>query len=173
MKVSIEVEGQEKLDVALKGAAADLANFRIVARPVSDEIYSIERAQFQTQGQRAGSRWPARSQAYLASLTRLNRSGFRSVAEPLRRTDALFQAVTTRGAPGGVYEESEDSLTLGTSIPYARYHQEGTLRMPQRKIYDLTERDVQGIGRVIKRAYKRPLADRGFDYRGDSGEIPF
>lgn len=178
MNLSIEITGAEKLDFALRGVAEDISDFRKVARPVSDEIYSIVREQFSTQGARAGSKWPKRSDAYLASLTRLNRGGFRSIAEPLRSSDALFRAVTTRGAPGGIYDPQEDSLTLGTNLtsargfPYPRAHQQGGDTLPQRRIYDLTERDVQNIGRVIKRAYREEIADRGFDFV-DAAEIPF
>jgi len=177
--ITIEVQGEKQLDIALRGAAKDLSDFRLVALAVSDEIYSIVREQFATEGGRAGRRWPKRTTAYLDSITRTNRKGFKSLGLPLRSSDALFTAVTTRNAPGGIYDATEEGLTLGTNLksergyPYPIAHQEGRGNNPVRRIYDLTDEDGKRIGRIITKALKGPIQDRGFDYTEDSGEIPF
>jgi len=171
--LSIEVQGDKQLEIALKGVASDLSDFRRAWRPVSDEVYSIVRAQFATEGGRSGNRWPPRAASTLRNITSTNRRGFKSLGLPLRASDAMFLALTTRGAPSGIYQETEDSLTLGTSLPYARLHQTGTRRMPARKLYDPTEDDPKRIGRIIQRSFKKPIEDRGFDYKDDGGEIPF
>jgi phage gpG-like protein len=170
--ITIGVEGQERLERALTGAASDISDYRPHWRAISDEVYSITRNQFATEGGRAGTRWPKRAESTLDRLTSLNRKGFSSLALPLRSTDALFNAVTTRNAPHGIYEERSDSLTLGTSLEYAGYHQTVTRRMPARKIYDLTENDGKRLLSIIKRGLREKIKDRGFDFV-ESGEIPF
>lgn len=48
------------------------------------------------------------------------------------RSGALFQSLTTlRGAPNVV---GNMEATFGTSVRYARFHQDGTFRMPKRRV---------------------------------------
>lgn len=173
--ISMGVEGEEKLQRALTGIARDVSDFRPSWRAVSDEVYSIERNQFATEGSRAGARWPKRSDAYLDRLTALNRRGFTTIAEPLRLTGALYDAVGSRNAPHGIYDEQPESLTLGTDLPYANIHQKGAKngRPPQRKIYDLTEQDASRIMGILKRGLVTKIKDRGFDFVDTGGVIPF
>lgn len=170
--ISIQVSGEERLQRALTGMTGDVSDLRPSWRPVSDEVYSIVRNQFATEGGRAGSRWPKRSEKYLDRLTAMNRRGFTTIAEPLRRTGALYNAVSTRGAPHGVYDAQADSLTLGTDLPYANIHQRGGPKMPQRKVYDLTEQDVSRLMSILKRGLVSKIKDRGFDFVNVT-EIPF
>lgn len=174
MNISFEVEGEERLTRALRAVAADTSDLRPSWRAVSDEVYSILRSQFSTQGARGpGGRWPARAKSTVDRYTAINRKGFAVLNEPLRRTDAMFRALTTRGAPHGVYEEGAEELVLGTTLPYAVIHQRGGGRIPQRKIYDFTERDTARIRSILKRGLVEKIKDRGFDYVEDSAEIPF
>jgi hypothetical protein len=85
----------------------------------------------------------------------------------------MFLATTTRGAPNSVYEVTADSITVGTTLPYARAHQFGLGRMLQRKIYDLTEKDKKDLVKIAGQAYRKPIEDRGFDYKEGTGDIPF
>lgn len=170
-RISIGVEGEEKLERALTGVASDFSDLRPSWRPVSDEIYSILRSQFQTEGGRA-TKWPRRAESTLDRITSINKRGFSLVGLPLRATDTLFTAVTTRNAPHGIYEEAPDSLTLGTDLPYAGIHQKGGKKIPQRKIYDLTDNDGKRILSILKRGLVQKIKDRGFDYV-ETAEIPF
>jgi phage gpG-like protein len=172
MNLSIEVEGESRLLGSLASVAADISDHRPSWRAVSDEIYSIERAQFQTQGTRGSGRWKERAESTVARYSAINRKGFAVLNETLRRTDALFRAVTTRGAPSGVYDEQKDSLTVGTTLPYAVIHQKGGAKIPQRKIYDLTEADARRLLSIVKRGLVSKIADRGFDFK-ETSEIPF
>jgi phage gpG-like protein len=170
MRISIGVEGEEKLDRALRGVAADTSDLRPSWRPVSDEIYSIVRKQF------ASKRgWKPRAQSTIDRYTAMNRRGFSVINETLRRTDAMFKAVSTRGASHGIYIEESDSLTVGTDLPYAGIHQSGGSKIPQRKIYDLDDSDVTRLIRILRRGLTEKIADRGFDISeaADTGAIPF
>jgi phage gpG-like protein len=173
MKIEIGVEGEEKLERALKGAVADLSDLRPAWRPVSDELFSITRAQFATQGARGpAGKWEKRADSTVDRYSSINRRGFTVLNETLRRTDAMFKAVTLRRAPHGIYDEQADSLTVGTDLPYAAIHQKGGPKIPQRKIYDLTERDAARLMSILKRGLMKKIEDRGFDFV-DSAEIPF
>lgn len=172
MRISIQVEGEERLLRALKGAESDVTDLRSSWRPVSDEIYSITRAQFASQGGRAGSRWPPRAQSTVDRYTAINRKGFKVLNETLRRTDAMFKSLANRGAAHGIYEEEAMSLTMGTDLPYANIHQRGGGKIPQRKIFDLTDADADRLMKILKRGLTVKIADRGFDVKDDGG-LPF
>lgn len=172
MNLSIEVIGEERLLRELTGVARDVSDLRPSWRPVSDEVYSIVRAQFNTEGTRGSGRWPARAASTLDQITSMNSRGFKVVGLPLRRTDALHNAVTTRGGSHSVYEETPDSLTLGTDLKYAMIHQRGGSKIPQRKIYDLTENDADRMMRILNRGLVVKIKDRGFDVQ-EVGELGF
>ena len=50
----------------------------------------------------------------------------------------LGESLSTRGAPGNVFELSPQGVMVGTEIPYAAFHQAGTGKMPSRPIVGLT-----------------------------------
>jgi hypothetical protein len=167
--VSIEIEGIPRLDLALKGVLADLADLRSAWRPVSDEVYSIVRSQYSTRGARGpGGAWPANKESTVARYTAMNRRGFSVINEPMRRTDTLFISETTRGGPHGIYEEAPDSLTMGTDLEYGAIWQ-----ARNRRQYDFTEDDGLRLLRILKRGLKGKVIDRGFDYVEGGQEIPF
>lgn len=159
----------------MRGLEKDVADWRAAWRPVSDEIYSIERAQHQTEGTRGSGRWPKRAKSTLDRITSLNRRGFTAkvVGLPLRLTDTEFRALTTRGAAHGIYIEEPQQLTVGTDLRYARYHQFGTSRMPRRKLYDFTDKDIDVMQRIMRRSLREKIADRGFDVSTDDRGLPF
>lgn len=182
MNITVEVQGEERLNKALRGVAADLSDLTPAWRAVSDEIYSIERRQFSTQGARGpAGKWEKRADSTVARYTAINRRGFAVLNETLRRTDATFKALTTRGAPGGIYDPQPSSLTVGTDLkspkgfPYPKAHQTGAPRanIRQRKLYDLTDRDAARLLSILKRGLVGKVKDRGFDYVEDFGEAAF
>jgi hypothetical protein len=57
----------------------------------------------------------------------------------LQRTGELVGSLTNPSHPMAVHVEGRKSLTLGTRVKYAPYHQRGTKRMPQRREVMFTE----------------------------------
>lgn len=169
----VTVEGAQRLESALRGVAANFADLRPAWRPVSDEIYSIIRAQFNTEGTRGSGRWPKRAESTLNRITAINRRGFSVIGLPLRATNALHNSLTTRGGAHGIYIEEPQELTMGTDLPYFGFHQQGGSKIPQRKIVDLTDADGRRILSIVKRGLMHEIADRGFDVTSDDGGLPF
>jgi hypothetical protein len=173
VNISVDVGDGERLLGALRGVAADLSELRPGWRAVSDEVYAIERAQFRSLGARGPvGKWRERARSTIDRYASINRRGFAVLNETLRRTDSLFKAVTTRGAPHGVYEEGPDGLTMGFDLAYGMIHQKGGGKVPQRKVYDLTEQDARRLGSILKRGLAGKIKDRGFDFV-DGGEFAF
>lgn len=162
--ISIQVEGAERLDVALQGVARDAEDLRQAWRPVSDEVYSIIRNQYATRGH---GTWPANKTSTIERYAAMNRRGFSVINEPMRATDKLFIAETTRNAPHGIYIEEAQSLTMGADLPYGKIHQDRL-----RKQYDFSDEDAARLAKIIKRGLVVKIADRGFDFV-ERAEIPF
>lgn len=102
---------------------------------------------FSTRGGRIGERWTPLTQPYAARKARL------FPGQPiLRATDAMYRSFVIPGAENAVEEIDAQSLTYGSQDRKARYHQDGTPRMAQRKILEVTPADRREAKRLA-RAY--------------------
>lgn len=124
----------------------------------------------------AWSKW-----APLAASTQRERQrlGYGPDHPILQRTGRLYLGVTTKDAPDNVFEVRDNGLTIGTTTPYAGYHNSSgaRTRLPRRAIIALSA-DRQGFGDPRKsvvgilNAYLREqlaelnLTARGFDQVG-------
>lgn len=52
-----------------------------------------------------------------------------------------------------ITETTVDSIFMGTSVPYAQYHQQGGGRLPARPVVDITEMDVARWGYIIQASF--------------------
>jgi phage gpG-like protein len=171
VSLSITVD-DVRLNTALERLERVYSDPRPAFRPMAEQVVKMARAQMDSAGRHSGRPWAARAPSTMRSITSANRGGFRSVGLPLHATGRLFRGVGTFGGPDSIYREERDGVTVGTSVPYARFHQTGTRRMPQRKIYDPTDRDIREIIAAGKRSFRERIEPLGFEY-SDGGEIPF
>ena len=68
----------------------------------------------------------------------------------LYRTGRLFESLATESGEH-VYEPSAQAVTMGTTVPYGKYHQTGTEHLPKRKIIGLRNRFAQLVFRATVR----------------------
>lgn len=61
---------------------------------------------------------------------------------------ALMRSATRSTGEGSDYSYSENGLSVGVDIPYAKYHQYGTKHIPQRKFFYLSD---DGRGRIAEK----------------------
>lgn len=123
----------------------------------SRKMREFAKINFLTRG--SGS-WPPLSPAYA------KRKGTKG-AGLLRLTDRMFKSVTTRGGEniarlsrrggGGVME-----YKFGTRVDYAKFHQFGTSKMPQRKVIDVTESQELDLQKTAAKITVRHLAKLPF-----------
>jgi len=84
---------------------------------IADDFRAMIAEQFASEGRTGGTPW-----APLApSTARRRRSG-----TLLNVTGALLSSLRDVGAPGHIEETNGQTLTLGSRLPYAMYHQTGT-----------------------------------------------
>jgi phage gpG-like protein len=130
----LEVAGEVQMDRGIARFADGVADYRPVWPVIEDEFYGIEKAQFQTQGAEGGDAWKTLTPEYAA---------WKEAHFPgkpiLQRTGDLVRSLTTASDPNAVHIEGRKTLTLGSKIPYAIYHQTGTIRMDERPEIRLSE----------------------------------
>lgn len=97
-----------------------------------------EQAQFDTEGGHASGGW-----AELAQSTIDNKA--RKGLDPriLHATLQLEESLTVKGNSDMIFEVGPGFIRFGTQVSHAKFHQEGTTHMPERKPVDF-----RGVDRV-------------------------
>ena len=120
----------ESVEKALAGFQESLADQAPALARVADDFREMIGQQFTSEGRAEGTPWPELSPA---TLRRQHAS-----TPILYKTGALLRSLREHGAAGHVEELEGYSLTLGSRLPYALYHQTGTRRLPARPIIVLS-----------------------------------
>ena len=116
MSVRISID-DSKAQRLLAGMQARSINMRPVLKDARGMLEDANRANFTSFGLPAGG-WAARRREEVWPL--------------MRRTGKLFNSLSRmRGAPNNI---GLREATFGTSVEYARFHQNGTFKMPKRLI---------------------------------------
>jgi phage gpG-like protein len=120
----------ESVEKALAGFQESLADQAPALARVADDFREMIGQQFASEGRAEGTPWPELSPATLRRR--------RARTPILYKTGALLRSLGEPGAAGHVEELEGYSLTLGSRLPYALYHQTGTRRLPARPIIVLS-----------------------------------
>jgi phage gpG-like protein len=167
--ITVEDAGFNK---AADGLMRVFGNARPALRAGARVMIGATRENITTRGRSSGHPYRPHAPATLRAIRSVNRSGVRSSGELLNATGRLLRSVGTVGGPDSIFEETDDSVTIGTRVPYARFHQTGTRRMPQRLIYATSPRVVREVRSAMKAEYRDGLKPLGFDY-DDGGDFVF
>lgn len=128
---------------------------------VEVEFRAIEREQFESEGGAGQIAWPSLSNRYKA---------WKEVHFPgkkiLERTGALKGSLTGRGS-GSFVEATPRKLTIGSSIPYGRFHQQGE-GVPQRPPIALKNSKAARLQAVLHRYFNGTAQGR----QQGRGQIP-
>jgi len=166
--VNAEVVIEDRLTPALDRLRREFGDMRRVFRPMMERVVLASRENINTAGRRSGHPYAARAASTMRSIASANRKGFRSVGLPLHASGRLLRSLSF-GGPDSRYEETDSEATFTILVPYARFHQMGTRRMPQRRIHDLTDRDVREMRSVARRSFREKIEPLGFEYSESEG----
>ena len=133
----------EPVENALAAFQESLAEQSPALTRLADDFREMMAQQFATEGRAEGTPW-----AELAPSTLRRRRAGTSI---LYETGALFRSLAERGAAGHVEELEGYSLTLGSRLPYARYHQTGTRRLPVRPLIVLSGARAERWIEIVRR----------------------
>lgn len=134
-RMRMVVAGQVEMDRGLARFTDGVSDWRPIWNVFADTFYAYLKGQFTSEGEEGlGVKWAPLSAVYAAW------KATHFAGKPiLQRTGRLMASLTSQKAPGAVYIARPKSLTIGSEVPYAIYHQTGTGRMPQRKEVVLNE----------------------------------
>jgi phage gpG-like protein len=139
MRFTVEILGGEKVDVALSrfgDAVRDMRPFWIEA--FAPQFYKDQVSNFESEGGYVG-KWAPLSPGY-ARYKQMVRPG-----RPIMVFNGDLRASLTSGRHrGSVFQPLQQSLKIGTSIPYAPKHHFGDGRLPQRRLIWLASSQTYG-----------------------------
>jgi len=114
----LDIAGEVQMDRGIARFSDGVADYRPIWGVIEDEFYVLEHAQFKTEGEEGGDWWQILSLEY---------GKWKEAHYPgrliLERTGDLERSLTTGRDPNSVKIEQRKTLTLGSKIPYAIYHQ--------------------------------------------------
>ena len=136
IRFRLDIAGEVQMDRGIARFSEGLTDYRPIWPIIEDDFYAQEQDQFKTEGAEGGEQWQELSEDY---------AGWKEAHFPgkpiLERTSDLVRSLTQPNDPNGVRIEARKTLTLGSKIPYAIYHQSIAPRkkLPRRPEIMLTE----------------------------------
>lgn len=150
MRLEIDVFGDKQLARDLLRLGDRIEDATPAFREMLTKLAGIEREQFASEGGRGSGGWAPLAASTLATK-RAN-----GLDEHILVATGRLRASLTGVAPGGDArrEVHPTEMVFGTNVPYARYHQLGTIRIPRRRFLELTELDRrEAFVKVLQRFY--------------------
>lgn len=141
-RFKLDIAGEVQLDRGIARFSDGVTDYRGIWPIIEDDFYAQEKDQFRSEGTEGGEQWQALSPEY---------AGWKEAHFPgqpiLQRSGNLERSLTTGSDPNSVKIEERKTLTLGTRVPYAIYHQSIAPRtkLPRRPEIMLTEAFKRGV----------------------------
>lgn len=155
INISITSDGQEKLSFALDKLSRTAADLTPVWGAVKKTFQDIEADQFQSEGALGASgKWKPLSKAYEAQ--KIRRYGtFALLAGVNIASERLYKSLKG-DTDDTVFVPTKDSLTLGTTVPYAKYVQN------VRPVISLSGKQIESLSETIKKGLIEKVGETGF-----------
>lgn len=144
MRFELEFAGEHQVSRTLLRFHDRAANCRPVFDRMADRIADLTRRNFDAEGASEGQKWADLSPKYAAWKRR--RWPGRKI---LVRTGALERDLTRR--PFGVEQITAHSMRIGTSLPYAKHHQQGAGNLPRRRPFELSAASRDELTKMLQR----------------------
>ena len=176
LKFTGSVEGETQLLRSFDRFTEGVTNLEPAFEEIGIDVREILVEQFAHEG----NGWTPLSPAYAIRKRRLY--GDKPI---LRATDRMFNSLTNKGAEGNITDIHPMEASYGTSVkshdigkqnagyPYPRAHQTGAGRLPQRKIFALTEANKRRITRTMQRYLVAHARRSGLQVQSDESSGTF
>lgn len=152
-----EVEGKTQFNRSFSRADLVISDLRPVWDEIRNEFFDIQREQFKSEGGAGSSgQWKPLSTKY-ARLKNKKYPG----KTILRRTDKLFKSLTSNTSDS-IYIPKKDEVAMGTSVKYAKYHHNGSGRLPQREVISFSNRQRNRLTKKIQAKLISEMRKTGF-----------
>ncbi len=157
VNVRFTVLGEEQLNRGIAGVIDATSDLTPAFQEIAEDFRETEEKQFAGEGAYGGNtRWADLNPDYAA--IKLIRWGNLPI---LTRTGDLRKSLSEKSHSEHIEEIEKMSMTIGTSIPYAIYHQTGTQwgkrKMPARPPIRMTDRQKRKWGSIVRRSLQIDL----------------
>lgn len=147
--VTIKIEGDQQVLRTFLRFAEDVQHLEEPFNAIANDFYDIENRQFDSEGGYGSGGWAALSDVSEGKGYASWKAKHFPGTSILVRWGNLRESLTMMGGYN-IRDVEPLSVTLGTMMPYAKWHQRGTGRMPQRRVIDLTEDDKSRWVKIIQ-----------------------
>jgi phage gpG-like protein len=139
VEIDAVVHGDRQAEALIERLSRRLAAPHL--RGLVDQLLAAERERFAG----VGPRWRPLAASTVARDVRGHRD-----PRPLVLTGTLMRSLTVRGAPHQIVRLTPSSLSFGTGLFYARFHQRGK-GVPRRTVVGLTRVQRQSVVAELRR----------------------
>lgn len=155
MEIHLDVDGVPEATETFRGLGRRATNARPAMRKIADMLMRDEKALFAEHPWTGLAASTRRRKAREGEDPRILRGANRMIHDrPTRVHDALYRALTQRGAAGQELKLNATSMLFGLQqggpVFYGRFQQMGAGRLPRRTLLELTPRKVKRIGDAIR-----------------------
>lgn len=133
--VNISIKGAQRVDAKLSGVAQRATDLTPAMKRGGIVMLASVNRNFGESGR--PSRWVPLAPGTVRQKARLGYSPL-----PLIRTGVLRASISP--------STSTNSLKIGTSVPYAKYHQLGTRSIPARPYLVFQKQDIRELNQIVK-----------------------
>ena len=154
-----EVDGDVQLARSLSRFSEGVKDMRPAFNQIVNFFWQIERKQFDSEGSYGSGGWAPLSEPY--ATFKAKNFGNKGI---LQRSGRMMQSLIGDTADT-VKEMSPMKFRVGTKVPYAIYHYEGTKNMVARKQIQLTESDKTEWVKIVQRWLVNMAKEAGLQCR--------
>lgn len=134
VEITIEVFGEKAISRRLLRLGERAVDAAPAFEAISLMFYESEKQQFSSEGAWASGGWVPDQQA---TVTEKIRRGFSILT--LQESGDMMRSLTTPDSPFSHREIGPDFVELESTVPYGKFHQFGTRKMPMRKPVELNQ----------------------------------
>jgi len=145
--MDFEVDGEQQLSRFFDYASEEMPNWKDVFAEWGKDFRETQHSVFMNEGAFEGrTRWAELSPAYAEWKAQVY-----GETRILVRTRRLWNSLISEQHTDHIHDYDENEMRVGTSVPYAIFHQRGTMNMPQRKVLELTQPQKTRWVRICRR----------------------
>ena len=148
MRFDFEIDGDVQVSRKLLRFGQSAQDARPAFNSMIDQIISLTKRQFDTQGVSGSGGWDPLKPQTIAAKLRKNQD-----PRILRASGNLFESLTSLGAKGQRRIVEPGFMVFGSDLPYSGVHQKGSpgKNIPQRRPIELTRQNRKQLVKTLQR----------------------
>lgn len=162
---SAEVQGVTVFERAFNRVTEHIEDFTEDWPAVLDWFHDVESELFITTGRSGGQPWAPLSPRYEEQKAKTH-----PFSPPMRRSDAMYLALTRPGVAHSVYRPEPQGVTMGVDLPYPAYHMTPAKNRPARPVIQIGPAQRLSLQKVIQRRLLNYVRAQGFRQQ-EIGEV--